>query len=69
MNFFQKVWLFACGALMVALIIALLVAFVYALWRVWFWLVPAPWAERLGIGVVVVNLVLIIAVFNRKGWK
>ena len=37
-----------------------LAALVYALWRVWFWLVPAPWAVWLGVGAVVVNLAIAV---------
>ena len=35
-----------------------LAALIYALWRVWFCLVPAPWAVWLGVGAVVINLAI-----------
>ena len=43
-----------------------LAALVYALWRVWFWLVPAPWAVWLGTGAVVVNLAIAVVWVLRR---
>ena len=37
-----------------------LAALVYALWRVWFWLMPAPRAVWLGVGAVVVDLAIAV---------
>ena len=46
--------------------IIFLAALVYALWRVWFWLVPAPWAVWLGVGAVVVNLAIAVVWVLRR---
>ena len=43
-----------------------LAALVYALWRVWFCLVPAPWAVWLGVGAVVINLAIAAAWVLRR---
>ena len=50
----------------VVLGVALLAALVYTLWRVWFWLVPAPWAVWLGAGAVVVNLAIVVVWVLRR---
>ena len=50
----------------VVLGVALLAALVYTLWRVWFWLVPAPWAVWLGVGAVVINLAIAAAWVLRR---